>query len=261
MTDVPGQHNQVLPGRGEVFGWFTRFLSYTGKGRAFCLLLNFGHGPWCVGHVRSQCLDQGSNLCPLHGKCWVLTTGPPRKSHIFFSKWHPFSGGVERRGESPDCTILSVSDTWISLAFSFSLYHQTSRECLPLVCRSGPVPILYFWCFTNFQTLSFRFSTISSQIHQAQTCTHNFPTWDWAWLPLVLCHHWGLATLPSFPSIWSSAPVNLKLALLVSNIYFPTYFEVYSAPCCLIMLEAWLTDSFVCSLSGSFHIWNMGGKI
>ena len=153
MTDVPGQHNQVLPGRGEVFGWFTRFLSYTGKGRAFCLLLNFGHGPWCVGHVRSQCLDQGSNLCPLHGKCWVLTTGPPRKSHIFFSKWHPFSGGVERRGESPDCTILFASDTLISLAFSFSLYHQTSRECLPLVCRSGPVQYCTFGVSRIFKLL------------------------------------------------------------------------------------------------------------
>ena len=72
---------------------------------------------------------------------------------------------------------------------------------------------------------------------------------------------WGVAPLPSFPSIWSSAPVNPKLVLLVSNIYFPTYFEVYSAPCCLIMLEAWLTDSFVCSLSGSFPIWKTGGKI
>lgn len=168
---------------------------------------------------------------------------------------------MERRGKSPDCTILFVSDTLISLLFPFPCTTRPPRECLPLVCRSGPIPIVYFWCFTNFQTPSFKFSTISSQIHQAQTCTHNFPTWDWAWLLLVLCHHWGFVTLPLFPSIWFSAPVNPKLALLVSNIYFPTYFEVYSAPCYLIMLEAWVTDSFVCSLSGSFRIWKMGGKI
>ena len=151
--DVPGQHKQVLPGRGEVFGWFTRFLSYTGKGRAFCLLLNFGHGPWCVGHVRSQCLDQRSNLCPLHGKCWVLTTGPPRKSHIFFNKWHPFYGGVERRGKSPDCTILFVSDTLISLLFPFPCTTRPPGNASPLSAEVAPSQYCTFGVSRIFKLL------------------------------------------------------------------------------------------------------------
>ena len=41
------------------------------------LYLFLGRTVW---HVGSQFPDQGSNPCPLHWKCRVLTTGPPGKS-------------------------------------------------------------------------------------------------------------------------------------------------------------------------------------
>ena len=139
-SDVPGQHKQVLPGRGEVFGCFTRFLSYTGKGRAFCLLLNLGHGPWCVGHVRSRCLEQGSNLCPLHAKCWVLTTGPPRKSHIFFNKWHPFSDGVEKEVNLLIVQYCLFLTPWYRCFFLFPV---------PTDLQGMPPPYLQKWPHPN----------------------------------------------------------------------------------------------------------------
>ena len=43
----------------------------------FFLSFYFGHTVWVAG---SWFLDQGSNLCPLQGKCGVLTTGPPGNS-------------------------------------------------------------------------------------------------------------------------------------------------------------------------------------
>ena len=45
--------------------------------QVFFFFTLFGHTP---RHVESQCPDQGSNPCPLHWKCRVLTTEPPGKS-------------------------------------------------------------------------------------------------------------------------------------------------------------------------------------
>lgn len=73
------------------------------------------------------------------------------------------------------------------------------------------------------------------------------PPPSWEWVSSVFCQPWGSAAsctvlIPIHLTLSSKVPP--ELALVISDIYFPTYTEVYSTPCFLIMLEAGVHTSF-----------------
>ena len=61
----------------RVLGFSTKYFFYYLFGYAGFYLQHVGSS--AVAH-KIQFSDQGSNPCPLHWKCGVLATGPPRKS-------------------------------------------------------------------------------------------------------------------------------------------------------------------------------------
>ncbi|KAG5202557.1 hypothetical protein MJG53_011348 [Ovis ammon polii x Ovis aries] len=73
-----GRRGRASAPRSPSLRWTDHTLKRKGRNRKIPKMFSGNVSP--VWHVGSYFPNRGSNLCPLHRECGVLTSGPPEKS-------------------------------------------------------------------------------------------------------------------------------------------------------------------------------------